>query len=581
MKQTVLTRNFLKNRIAIKFLTFSLVLAFLLLTGCNNGKTTDNNSNASSSSDASSPSSSSDAASDSSPEQNNSEVTGTVKVVDAADGVITFESQNLKVDLRDDADEIIPTGNCANLSTNMKGLFEAEADARRNQILNAGNTEDIYTDKITGTTYYISPGGNDENNGTSPDAPLRTVDALNSIKLKAGDAVLFERNSVFRFISSFNTIDGVVYGAYGEGSKPKIYASPMNYAKCEWEPSERKNIWKTDYVYDELCSMIFEHGEKIGYRKTSVRNLKKNTDFYVDESASTLYLYCDQGNPASQYKSIEVCTKFSIFTIPSFSGDVVIDNLCLKYSGVMAIEAKYNCHNVTITNCEIGYIGGASGSSRYGNAIQAWCGIQGFNVSNNWIYQIWDSAISWQGNAAGTADQYVAEYSNITINNNLLEFNNSDIEIWDENELLSGTQQMNGNICRFTSLGWGTRADDGGYRGIEGVFGNCNTSNMNIAKGTVIEVIGTIIDCPGREIFNWAIYGTGRNENEGASMWNHYKISGTKVAINLSYRTSDCFVRGCRRNADDVFLIRSNTNDEIITALKRFDNNVSTTIVGE
>lgn len=571
MKKTVLKRNFLKNRIPSKILTLSLVAAFLLLAACNNGQP-GNNSSTPSSSNAQSSSSSS------SPEQNNSELNVSSELVDAADGVITFESQNVRADVRDDADEIIPTGNCANLSTNLKGQFDAEADAMRNQILNTGNTKDIYADKITGTTYYISPGGNDENEGTSPDAPLRTVDALNNIRLKSGDAVLFERGSVFRFISSFNTTEGVVYGAYGEGSKPKIYASPMNYAKCEWEPSERKNIWKTGYVYDELCSMIFEHGEKIGYRKTSVRNLKKNTDFYVDESSSTLYLYCDEGNPASKYKSIEVCTKFSIFTIPTASGNVVIDNLCLKYSGVMAVEARYNCHGLTVTNCEIGYIGGASGSSRYGNAIQAWCGIQGFNVSNNWIYQTWDTAISWQGNAEGTADKYVAEYSNITINNNLLEFNNADIEVWDENELLSGTQQMNGNFCRFTSLGWGTRADDGGYRGIEGVFDG-NTSNMNIPEGTVIEVIGTIIDCPGREIFNWSIYGTGRNESKGAAMWDYYKISGTKVAINLSYRTSDCFIKGCRRNADDSNLTKCYSNAEIITALRRFDNNVSTIIV--
>lgn len=513
-----------------------------------------------------------DSKTDKSPTSN---ATGSGKV-DPAKGELSVNAVVETTLPRDDADEIIPTGNCAILSNPLVGHYEAEADAARKRILNTKNTAELY--KITGTTYYVSPNGNDDNKGTSPDKPLRTIDAAKNLKLKKGDAVLFERGSVFRLASAFTTTEGAIYGSYGEGAKPKIYASTINYATAEWQPYHRKNVWKLDFVGGEACGLFIDHGKICGMMKTGTRALQNNGDFYTDKENGLLYMYCDKGNPSNAYDDIEVSQRMDIFKVPGHTGNVVIDNLCMKYAGVLAVEATFNNFDITVTNCEIGYIGGAtSGSVRLGNAVQVWQGGQGFYVNNNWIYQTWDTAISWQGFGQGTPEKPISTYSNIVHNDNLLEYNNADFEFWDDNEILDGFEMRN-NICRFTSQGWGTRLLDGGYRGIEGVFGNCKTSDMDIRQKIIVE--NTIIDCPGREIINWYIYGTDRNEDKGAQMWDLLDVSGTKVFVNKEYRGFNRSLRGCRRVESDPSLTDYSNHKTLEDSIKRFDRDATVISVG-
>ncbi len=481
--------------------------------------------------------------------------------VDPLSGKITFNSNLKETVFRDDANELKAPVNSSNLGSNYVGGAEKEAAAMRDKILNTGNTEEYYT--ITGTKYYVSPAGDDQNDGKSPEKPLRTIEAVNTLLLQAGDAVLFERGSVFRQTQAVRTVDGVIYGAYGKGEKPKFLASPMNFAEANWQPSERKNIWKTMYIYDEAGSMVFEHGEQIGYLKTSVRNLKANTQFYYNESDGYMYLYCDKGNPSDVYKSIEVGTKVPNFNIPTGTS-AIIDNICAKYSSWIAIKGHFNCKNVVVTNCEIGYVGGyLYGVVRAGNAIQCWQGVQeGFKVQNCWIYQTFDTAVSWQG-VGGEG----CKYMNIVYDSNLTEYNNCDYEHWDHGATL-GNFQITNNIMRFTALGWGTRLDDGGVRGIEGVFYAATNDMVHVGK---VVVKDNIIDCPDRKVFDWEING----ENaEGEVVWDtwdkYYTISGTKVYWKQAYRNSTEIVRGTQRVPTDEG-VRSEDKNVIEAGLKRFD----------
>lgn len=478
------------------------------------------------------------------------------ETVDPLSGKISFNSDLKETVFRDDADELKAPIDCSDLGTNYVGGAEKEATALRDKILNTGNTEEYYT--ITGTKYYVSPGGDDQNDGKSPEKPFRTIDAVNTLLLQPGDAVLFERGSVFRQTQAVRTSDGVIYGSYGKGEKPKFLASPMNFAEATWKPSERKNIWKTMYIYDEAGSMIFEHGEQIGYLKTSVRNLTANTQFYFNESDGYMYLYCDKGNPSDVYKSIEVGTKVPNFNIPTGTS-ATIDNICAKYSSWIGIKGHFNCKNVVVTNCEIGYVGGyLFGVVRAGNAIQCWQGVQeGLKVQNCWIYQTFDTAVSWQG-VGGEG----CKYMNIVYDGNLTEYNNCDYEQWDHGATL-GNFQITNNIMRFTALGWGTRLDDGGVRGIEGVF-YADTSDMVHVGKTVIK--DNVIDCPDRKVFDWEINMDGKWDN-----WEkYYEISGTKVYWKQAYRNSTEIVRGTQRVPTDKG-VHSTDKNEIEAGLKRFD----------
>lgn len=518
-----------------------LVSAFLMLVGCNSeGKKPTNDSSvlegsSSMQSDTSSTSSenvteslgsdivSSTTSSKNDTVTNNSNTNVVEETSDEVDLNGNFVVTDNVVAQRDDAKEVVYSGNCAALYNPVKGYNDSAAEKLRKEILNSENTEKYY--KITGKTYYFSPGGSDNNEGTSQEKPLRTISALNGLNLKQGDAVLFERGSVYRISSAINAKSGVTYGSYGKGAKPKIYASPTPLADSTiWTPTKTKNVWKTSYPYKEVGGIFFDHGEKVGYKKNKLKELDKDYDFYHDIDDGILYLRLSGGNPGKKYNSIEASTGIFIVSIANSAKNIIIDNLCLKYSSYMGIHMT-NANNVRITNCEIGYIGGKQYDAkiRFGNAIEAWASAKDFYVSNNWIYQTFDSAITWQGSEGG-------KYENITVINNLLEYNNADIEYWDSLEHTLKNVKIDGNMMRFTSMGWGTRIGDGDIRGIEGPI--VGTSTMAIAEN--VSFTNNTIDCPAREIIKWDF----KPEFKSA-----LKLNGNEVYVKKSYRTTDVVLK--------------------------------------
>ena len=406
------------------------------------------------------------------------------------------------------------------------GFASEEASVLRKEILNAKNTKENYN--ITGTKYYVSENGSSWSSGKYESIPT-TISKVSKLSLKEGDAVLFERGSLFRIDKTIEMKSGVTYGSYGTGDKPKFYASPKSLVGSSvWSATEKDNVWKTKYNYSEVGSVVFNHGEKVGYRKNSLAEIKKDYDFYHDEENGMLYLCFNGKNPGSQFESIEASIKVIIFQIPHNSKNVIVDNLCMKYSAWGAINMYY-VTNVHITNCEMGYIGGTSYDEnvRMGNAIGNWGGTNGWYIENNWIYQTFDSAISPQGQINYEDTHY---YENIYIRNNLLEYNNADFEYWCDTPHTLKNFVMEDNICRFTSLGWGTRIDDGGYRGIEGVL----VMTSKDVEAANINFKNNIIDCPGREIIRWDYY---------VGFENALSMTENRVYVNKNYRTTDIIIR--------------------------------------
>lgn len=552
MEYKQVLKRTLGQKIWCRLVVVLLILSMVLLTGCNDKKTDSSKSEGNSSA---SQGNESNVSSDDLDLPSDTEIStdGSAKV-DPLSGEFSFEETTSNIN--DNINEIIPSGNTANLSNPLDGYFSAEAEALRKDILSTSNTEKYY--KITGTKYYVSSKGDDSNSGLSPKEAIKSVDGISGLGLKSGDAVLFERGSVFRLYTAILAVDGVTYGSYGEGEKPKFYTSPLNFANVVWTPTSKKNVWQIDWVYADAGSMIFNHGKEIGYKKTSMRNLEKNTDFFQDNSTGVMYLYCDKGNPAKVYESIEVGVRMSMLNIPSGTDNVIVDNLCFKYGGIFAVNATWNTSNVTVTNCEMGYIGGCTvgdGSGRYGNAIQFWTGAKNIICDHNWIYQTFDTAVSWQGNGG-----YDFSYSDISFSDNLLEYNNADYEYWAGDGAYIKNFKMENNIMRFTALGWGTRLNDAGSRGIEGCFVG-HTDNMSVDN---ISIKNTIIDCPGRFIINWNITPADKNTE--------IIVSNTKIYVNSSYRNTDEVLRGYKDADSDPNQVRATNADEFVTALKKFDS---------
>ena len=337
------------------------------------------------------------------------------------------------------------------LSTPMKNAkFDSKAEEMRKAIVNAKDTI-----KAKGTTYYVSNNGSDSNNGKSPDKAWKTVSRVASAAIQSGDAVLFERGSVFRTSAVLTLKSGVSYGAYGTGVKPCIYGSRKNYATAEWK-SLGNNLWELKSAFTgDVGLIVFNHGEAYGRLKDSQSDLKNNYDFYVGSPSSmTTKVIVYLKKAPSTYWDIEIGEDRHILL---GNGDnITIENLTLKYTGAHAFHAG-SCKNVTIRNCEVGFCGGSyllnAGTNsyvRYGNGIELMGTDVDILVENNWVYQIYDSGITHQGEGGGP--------KNFMVRNNLVEYCGMGcIEYWH----VKGTPITNvtyeGNLLRFAGYGVGSQ----------------------------------------------------------------------------------------------------------------------------
>jgi len=73
-----------------------------------------------------------------------------------------------------------------------------------------------------GTTYYVSPSGNDNDAGTSPSTAWKTIGKVNTVTFSAGDSILFEGGETFSGQLVFNDEAGtstspITVSSYGTG----------------------------------------------------------------------------------------------------------------------------------------------------------------------------------------------------------------------------------------------------------------------------------------------------------------------------------------------------------------------------
>ena len=420
---------------------------------------------------------------------------------------------------------------------NHKGFFDTQADIMRERILNTPNTEELY--EIKGTKYYMSNNGCDANDGLSPETAIKTFDGAEYLPLKEGDALLFERGSTFRLTNQFNTVEGVIYGSYGKGEKPKIFGSEKNFANALWKKSNKENVWETNVYYEGVGGVIINDGEYVGVLKWKLDELSENGHFYFNQYYKKLYFYSDKGNPAELFDSIEVNAKMLALVMDINTHNCVFDNLCLKHFFYGIYFYNQN-HGITVTNCEFCLIGGSGDSTvRHGNAVQSWNGGSDFTVRNNWFHQTFDSALSWQGGCKRSGMTF--DYKNIDFSDNLFEYNNCDIEFFDGADTTLENFRMERNLMRFTSMGWGTTTVEGKIRGIEGCI-RAHTNGMDSLKD--VYFTDNIMDCPARQTINWDV---------DPWQWEGIHASGSKLYIKGAYRTLKPMLQGLQTEEGQEF----------------------------
>lgn len=375
-----------------------------------------------------------------------------------------------------------PVKNTAHLINPKKSLVEKEANVLWNRIMSAKCAKPV----VSGRVWYVSHNGDDSFDGKTAQTPLATLTALKEqCKPQAGDAILLECGGVYR--GTLTLCSDMFLGSYGVGDKPCIYGSLMNYARAEWCRQGEAPIWQLQIpLSSDVGIIVLEHGKKAALKKTSLDELENDLDFYFD--GANVFLHSDE-NPAVRFHSIDIGVREHGVLIAANSTNVTIDNITVKYVGGHGIVALDNSQNITIRNCEIGWVGGSYlyGTTPYGNGIEFWNGCEDVLVENNWVYQIFDTGISHQGNS-----QHIAK--NILIRNNLVEYcDYASIEYWHHPAANNRMENItySKNILRFSGAGWGSFRRGSGAPHIRSNSGMDNLcSNFSICKN-IFEGCGT------------------------------------------------------------------------------------------
>ncbi len=353
------------------------------------------------------------------------------------------------------------TRNTANFYNIMNGqsLSTQYDDVSEELRLKVVNSKSVV--KAKGETRYISYRGSDENDGLTPETPWKTYDKLLGLQV---DTVLFERGGVYR--GTLDLMSDTSYGAYGEGPKPAFYTGPQDFADPDlWKNAnptgefpEASNVWavRVGNVTD-IGNVIFNHGEALALKVINTyKNLTTDYQFYHNRDNGVLYVYCSKGNPGELFDSIEIAVGHGLRAVLEDSKNIVVDNLCVKYSGQHGISFMTGADNVKITNCEIGWIGGSITTyGRLGNGIEFVNAYSNATVENCWIYQCYDAGYTFQNCAEHNTTPINTEH-NMVLSNTLIEYCNYNVEIFGPNNGLITDSKFENNILRFGGFGWGS-----------------------------------------------------------------------------------------------------------------------------
>ncbi len=369
------------------------------------------------------------------------------------------------------------------------------------------NTKDEI--KVSGTVYFVSTSGNDDNDGKTPETPWQSLEKVSTAELNQGDGVCFKRGDLFR--GRITTKAGITYFAYGEGEKPKFYGWDRSLSDpSQWTLFDKAhNIWKLNEEILDCGTLVFNDGEA-HCRKLipSYRNdmfvcredetkpfimadeMTEDLDLFCDirvkwsdgeskgesflvpivddTTKGDLYLRCDKGNPGKVFDTIEAVVKRTIFPASSKKPNINIDNICIKYAN-FGITGGTHMH---ISNCEIGWIGGTiqhyfgtdpnypqgrRGSvTRFGNAIECYGACDDYVVDNCYFYQQYDAAVTHQITTNGK--KY--ELKNIRYSNNVIDTSVYSVEYFldqtdGDTESYIENCEICGNIMTNAGYGWG------------------------------------------------------------------------------------------------------------------------------
>ena len=287
-----------------------------------------------------------------------------------------------------------------------------------------------------------------------------TLADLNRRELNPGTKVLFKRGGVWRgqiVAQSGKPGHPIMYGAYGEGPKPCIQPSYDASNATRWKNT---GVWVWEFevgAENDIGNVIFDGGGKgCAVKRQALARLSDQLNYcYEKETRTVVMLSAD--NPATRFKSIELCEKIHCVD-ETWAHDVVYEGLHFRYSAAHGIGGS-NTKRITIRNCDISWIGGGylyydkkDNGVRYGNGIEFWSAAEGHLVESNRVWECWDAGLTNQSSEDNVLQKDIVWRGNEVWN---CEYS---FEYWQQGvNARTENVRFENNICRDAGKGWGHR----------------------------------------------------------------------------------------------------------------------------
>jgi hypothetical protein len=277
--------------------------------------------------------------------------------------------------------------------------------------------------------FYVSSSlGDNRNSGLTSKKPLKFIN-----EFVPGCEYLFKCGDVYYLripkVNSNNQYKRVRISSYGNGDLPLITTYKI-VKQIAWKASG-ENIWVAQIddlssiegyqdISDSNVGFLKVQDSIFGNKFASQTSLAKKWDFC--STGGRLYLY-SQTNPTHGQKIMIACN----YNIIHLSDNMEISNVSLSGSGGHGIKGQ-NTKNVIISNVVIKEIGGSylyqGRTLRYGNGIEFGESAENCLVRNCEISNVYDAALTMQGQGQG---KY---FRNIKFRDNYVFNNEQSLEFW-------------------------------------------------------------------------------------------------------------------------------------------------------
>lgn len=325
----------------------------------------------------------------------------------------------------------------------------------------------------SGTVYYVSNGGNDNNDGLSPDTAWATTEKVNKTKFEGPVTILFKRGDEWR--GYIDVRSEMIFSAYGKGLKPKIISAYDASDSKKWVKTEIENVWRYDTPLPDpdIPMVVYNDGETYGIKKTALKDLNEHLDFVYNskrisetEYDNKLYVYCEKGNPAEIFKTINInmLIKPADCTIQGLH-DVLMHNIEFVYGRGVFFATRSK--NVRMSYCVAGWGGGHytwNQLLRYGGGAGAWHSCDKMIFDHCYFYQQFDSGVSPQYH---WRDPDASVFKDFLTYDCLFETTEYTLEYFSTQNTSNDNRYENMyfgyNLCRLGGYGYGDKTEKSRY----------------------------------------------------------------------------------------------------------------------